>query len=151
MAIDLRRSTRNQDYLPIIVNAVDSADRTLLAGPFSSRIIDISSHGACLLMTQVFKQRYHVFHTAMDHSSHRLELHIDLPSDQEHYTIIARPIWMDLFRQKEITAFKLGVEFTESLEDGKRREIEKAILKEQKQRSSWWVRACAALEMKNTH
>jgi hypothetical protein len=145
MVIELRKSVRNPDYLPVTVNAINSKDGTVLAGPFSSRIIDISSHGACLLMTQIIKDRYHIFHTVQDHASHLLELTINLPPDLIDYSIIARPVWMDIFRQQEISAFKLGIEFIENMEGKKMQKLKTSIMKEQEQRGSWWSRACSAI------
>ena len=150
MVIELRKSVRHPDYLPVIVNAVNSVDGTLLAGPFSSRIIDISSHGACLLMTQIIKDRYHIFHTVQDHASHLLEMTINLPPDLIDYTIVARPIWMDIFRQQEISAFKLGIEFLENLEGEKMQDIRNSLMKDQEKRGTWWSRACSAIEKKRS-
>lgn len=149
MVIELRKSVRNPDYLPITVNAINGVDGALLAGPFSSRIIDISSHGACLLMTQVIKDRYHVFHTVQDHASHLLELTINLPPDLIDYALVARPVWMNVFRQQEISAFKLGIEFAESLEGEKMRHIKNSLMKEQKTRGNWWARACSIIGNKS--
>ncbi len=150
MVIELRKSVRNPDYLPVIVNAINSVDGALLAGPFSSRIIDISSHGACLLMTQIIKDRYHILHTVQDHATHLLELTINLPPDLIDYTITARPVWMNIFRQQEISAFKLGIEFTENLGGEKMRNIKTSLMKEQEQRGTWWSQACSAIEKKGS-
>ena len=150
MVVELRKSVRNSDYLPVAVNAINSVDGTLLAGPFSSRIIDISSHGACLLMTQIIKDRYHIFHTVQDNASHLLELTINLPPDLIDNTITARPVWMDIFRQQEISAFKIGIEFTENLEGKKMRNIQASLMKEQEKRGTWWSRACSAIEQRTS-
>lgn len=150
MVIDQRKSVRNPDYLPVTVNAINSVDGALLAGPFSSRIIDISCHGACLLTTQIIKDRYHIFHTVQDHASHLLELTINLPPDLIDYTIHARPVWMNVFRQQEISAFKLGIEFIESLEGKKMRNIETSLMKGQAKRGNWWSRVCSTIDKKTS-
>ena len=150
MVIELRKSVRNPDYLPVTVNAINGVDGALLAGPFSSRIIDISSNGACLLMTQIIKDRYHIFHTVQDHASHLLKLTINLPPDLIDYAIVARPVWMNIFRQQEISAFKLGIEFIESLEGKKMRDIKTSLMKEQGKRGTWWSRACSTIDKKTS-
>ncbi|RUM36473.1 MAG: hypothetical protein DSY57_05540, partial [Desulfobulbus sp.] len=81
MITELRRSKRVTDYLPILVNAKNEATGRRLAGPFSGRIIDISEHGACLLMTQVMQNTYHVFHSTREEDSRVLQLTINVPPE----------------------------------------------------------------------
>ncbi|PID71746.1 MAG: hypothetical protein CSB34_05565 [Desulfobulbus propionicus] len=141
MNIDLRRSARKNDYLPISVNAVNGVDGSLISGPFSSRIIDLSTHGACLLMTQVLKERYHVFHSTQENQSYLLQLVLNIPPTLIDYTIDTRPVWFDSHRQKGINAFKLGVEFLVSPQGKKMKKIQTAVARNQKARGSWWTKA----------
>jgi len=60
MISELRQAKRITDYLPIGVTAKNGKTGTMIAGPFSGRIINISSTGACLLMSQVMINNYHV-------------------------------------------------------------------------------------------
>lgn len=141
MITDLRRSKREVDYLPILVHAVDGIQGEVLAGPFSSRIIDISSHGACLLMTQVMRDTFHVFHSTREKDSHQLQLSITIPPEVKNPIIItAIPVWLDLFRKNEISAFKMGVEFMVSPEGKQMKKLQKAMQLQQKKRGSWWTR-----------
>ncbi|WP_456384819.1 PilZ domain-containing protein [Desulfolithobacter sp.] len=114
MNTDLRRSKRDRVYLPISVSAQDGISGERLAGPFSSRIIDISLHGACLLMTQVMCGSYHIFHTTRENDSSLLLLHIDIPPEIVNLALPARPVWLDIYHQDQIRAFKMGVEFLTS-------------------------------------
>ncbi len=145
MIIDLRKSTREMDYLPVTVHAVNGVDGVPLAGPFSSRIIDFSSSGACLLMTQVLKDRYHVFHTTRENNSSLLLLTINIPPHSEEYKIQARPVWLNVFSQHNIRAFKIGVEFLSNPKGKYITEIQKALQKGRSKRGKWWADTCAVL------
>ena len=142
MSTEHRRSERIIDYLPIAVHAVDDQDGQPLAGPFSGSIIDISRHGACLLMTQVFHDGFHLFHSTRDTSNAVLQVTIILPPDLNNYTVTGVPIWMDLFRQQKIRAFKMGIDFTENPEANQMKELQKALQKNQEKRGSWWQKHC---------
>lgn len=125
--------------MPILVHAIDGVQSDILAGPFSGRIIDISTHGACLLMTQVMRDRYHVFHSTRENDSNLLQLSISVPPEVINpITISAIPVWLDLFRNNEISAFKMGVEFMVSPEGKQMKKLQKAMHRHQKKRGSWW-------------
>ncbi len=146
MSADSRRSPRLSDYLPLEVQVVHQDDNILVAGPFAGRIIDISHHGACLLMSQVMQNTFHVFHSTRENDSTLLELCISLPPDLDQFHLNARPIWFDLFDQGEIRAFKMGVEFTENTDKARMRELQKAIRINQPHRASWWQLHCRPLQ-----
>ncbi len=149
MSVEHRRSKRIIDYLPLEVHAVDGQDRQILAGPFSGRIIDISSNGACLLMTQVFRNGFHIFHSTRETSDALLQLTINHPPDITNCVLTAVPVWMDLFRQKEISAFKMGIEFTEDPEANQMKELLRALQENQEKRGGWWMRHCKIWGRKN--
>lgn len=138
MSTDLRRSKRQPDYLPIHVNAVDNSN-DIISGPFSGRIIDLSAHGACLLMTQIMVDSYHVFHSTLENDAALLQLTFDLPYEGVNLAITARPVWFDVFRQNEIRAFKMGIEFMDSLEGKQMKKLHQAIKKQQRKRGDWWA------------
>nr|WP_321465043.1 PilZ domain-containing protein [uncultured Desulfobulbus sp.] len=142
MSADSRRSPRLSDYLPLEVLVVHMEDNIFVAGPFAGRIIDISQHGACLLMSQVMQNSFHVFHSTRENDHTILELRISLQPDLEQFLLNARPIWFDLFGQGEIRAFKMGVEFTEHTDKAGMRELQKAIRINQPHRASWWQLHC---------
>ena len=138
MITELRRAKRLTDYLPIVVRARNGVNGKELTGPLSGRIIDISTHGACLLMTQVMSQNFHIFHSTRENDSYLLQLTINLPPDIVNFAIQARPIWMQLFHKDRIRAFKMGVEFITSPEGKQMKHLQRAIRKQQKKRSAWW-------------
>jgi hypothetical protein len=142
MNIEHRRSERIIDFLPLEVHVVGRQEGQIIAGPFSGRIIDISAHGACLLMTQIMHNDFHVFYSTRDTSEAVLRLTIDHPPDIDPCTFTAIPVWMDVFRQQEIRAFKIGVEFTEEQDKKQMQELQAALCNNQKQRGSWWQRHC---------
>lgn len=145
MSVEHRRSPRLTDFLPLEVHVLDRDSTRVLAGPFAGRIIDISMHGACLLMSQVFRDGFHLFHTTRDNDSALLHLTFAQPPDLAGLTLIALPVWMDLYRLRGISAFKMGVDFTENPEAQQMKELQRAIRQNQEQRASWWQRSLATL------
>ena len=139
MNADQRRSQRIIDYLPLEVYAVGRKSGRCLAGPFSGRIIDISLHGACLLMTQVLHNGFHIFHSTQKNSDLLLQLTIDQPPDLNRCILTATPVWLDLFQRQQIRAFKMGIEFTDTPDGMQMRELQEALHRNRKERARWWV------------
>ncbi len=138
MNTDLRRSKRYADFLPISVMALPEGESTRSVGPFSGRIIDISRHGACLLMTQVLQKNYHLYHTTQENEESILELHINIPPELRDLSIPSRPIWIKPFQIEDIKAFRLGVNFLVSPEGEEMQRLEKELMKKQKDRDELW-------------
>ena len=120
------------DYIPIEVTAQNEITGKMTAGPFSARIINISANGSCLLMDQVMIRNYHIFHSTREDDTRFLQLTINLPPDIVEYTVAARPIWMNLFRQNDIHAFKIGVEFLTDTDKQKIKQLLVAIIRHNK-------------------
>jgi len=139
MISELRFAKRHLDYLPIGVIAKDEEDGKTLAGPFSGRIIDISITGACLLMTQVLSNKYHVFYSTKEKESFFLQLVINLPPDINDLNIPAQPVWMNLYQQDEVRAYKMGVEFMANPEGERIKQLMAALARQQKKRAEWWL------------
>ena len=104
MDFETRRSQRILDYLPLEVRVVGKQDSRILAAPFSGRIIVLSAHGACLLMSQVMHNNFHVFHSTREVDDCVLQLMIDHPPDLNQCMLLAQPVWVGLGRQEEIRA-----------------------------------------------
>jgi len=111
MISKFRQSKRINDYIPVAITVHNETTGKMVAGPFSGKIINISNIGSCLLMRQVMMGSYHIFHSTREDDALFLQVTIDLPPDIVHCKIPARPIWMNLFHQDEIRAFKMGIEF----------------------------------------
>ena len=139
MISELRIAKRLVDYLPIRLTAQHGVSGKTVAGPFSSRIIDISTTGACLLVTQVMIGSYHIFHSTRENDSLFLQLTFNLPPDIMNFNIAARPVWMDVFRQDEIRAFKMGVEFMTNPDGQQMKQLMSALSRQQKKRAAWWA------------
>ena len=120
------------DYIPIEVTAQNEITGKLTAGPFAARIINISAAGSCLLMDQVMIRGYHIFHSTREDDARFLQLTINLPPDIVDYTVAARPIWMNLFRQNDIRAFKMGVKFLINNDKQKIKHLLAAIIRHNK-------------------
>lgn len=139
MITDLRRSKRFTDFLPISVSAVSGTGNTTLAGPFSGRIIDISRHGACLLMTQVLLKTYHVYHSTLENSANRLHLYINIPPDLVNFTLPAVPVWLRPFVLDDIKVFRMGVDFLLHPDSEQVQRLEKVMQKKQAERDQLWT------------
>jgi hypothetical protein len=130
------------DFLPLEVRVIHHPDGRILAGPFAGRIIDISRHGACLLMSQVMHHTFHVFHSTQETDAAALQLAISLSPDSPEHLLNARPVWLALFDHESIRAFKMGVEFTEDPEQKTMRDLREAMQANQGQRAGWWRQHC---------
>ncbi len=125
----LRRSKRYDRFLPISVVAIDGDEDTTKAGPFQGRIINISRHGACLLMSQVMMNTFHIFHSTKESDSVFLQLTINIQPEIIECKIPSRPIWMDIFQEGDLHAFKIGVEFMINPEGEQMIQLEQVISK----------------------
>lgn len=125
----LRRSRRYDRFLPISVTAFSGENDSESIGPFSGRIINISRHGACLLMSQVLVNSYHLFHSTKENDSSFLQVTINVQPEIKDCKIPSRPIWMDIFEEGEIRAFRIGVEFMINPEGEQMKSLEQVISK----------------------
>lgn len=138
MITDLRKSKRYIDFLPISVSAKSGVKNSFVAGPFSGRIVDISRHGACLLMTQVMSKSFHIFHSTKEDDSLFLELYINIPPDLVAFVLPARPVWLNTFNMEDIRAFRMGVNFLMNPDGEKMKHLERIMGQKQKQREEHW-------------
>ena len=127
MKADLRRSTRYADFLPITVTVGSMHDETILAGPFSVRIVDISNHGVSLLLTQVMVHSFHIFHSTRENEAAALRLQIKLPHSQDSVLIPARPVWLHAEESGDFKVFRMGVHFLTPIDNNLLLKINKMI------------------------
>lgn len=111
MNTDLRRSRRFTDFLAVSVHACKDANGDRKIGPFAGRIINISRHGVCLLMSLGILDSYDLFRSTYKNDSLHLEIQGSLPVDIDTFSLSGRPVWMDPFVLDDIRAFKMGVDF----------------------------------------
>jgi hypothetical protein len=81
------------------------------AGPFSGRIINISRHGACLLMSLGDLDAYQVYSSTRKNDSSYIDIHGCIETEADKFNLPARPVWADPIIMDDIRAFKMGVEF----------------------------------------
>ncbi|GAB4343999.1 MAG: hypothetical protein Kow0089_20210 [Desulfobulbaceae bacterium] len=106
-----RRSQRYTDFLPVSVTARRTDSESPEAGPFSARIVDVSRHGACLLLTQVMMRSFHIFHSTRDDEAIDLVLHLTVPAGTDPVEVKARPVWLNSGKIDDIKVFRMGVDF----------------------------------------
>lgn len=111
MITEMRRSKRYNDFIAISIIAHNGVRGTTKTSPLSGRIINISKHGACLLIPRVVSKSYHLFHSTRQNDSSFLELKGTLQQQPEKFKIPARPVWFKAFNVDDIEAFNMGVEF----------------------------------------
>ncbi|GAB4344004.1 MAG: hypothetical protein Kow0089_20220 [Desulfobulbaceae bacterium] len=129
MTRDSRRSKRYNRFLPIGVLALDIESNEVLAGPFPGRIINISRHGACLLMSQVLSSSFHLYHSIKEQDNTCIQLTINIQPEITNCRIPGRPVWMDIFREGDIRAFKIGIEFLTDPEGDDMLHLEQVVSK----------------------
>ncbi|NIA05625.1 MAG: hypothetical protein GWP11_06625 [Proteobacteria bacterium] len=129
MITEMRRSKRYNDFIAISIIAHNGIRGETKAGPFSGRIINISRHGACLLMPRVENKSYHLFHSTRQDDSSFLELKGTIQRYPDKFRIPARPVWLESFNMDDIEAFNMGVEFMLSPEGERMTKIIEAVNK----------------------
>ncbi len=111
MNSELRRSKRYNDFVAITVMAHNGMNGAREAGPFSGRIINISRHGACLLMSLGDLDAYQVYSSTRKNDSSYIDIHGSFETGEDRFNLPARPVWADPIIMDDIRAFKMGVEF----------------------------------------
>lgn len=127
MTQDLRNSQRYNRFLPIGVQAIDTGTNKVVAGPYPGRVINISRHGACLLMSQISTNTFHLFHSVRDNNTLCIQLTINIQPEIMNCKILGQPVWMDVFHEGDIHAFRLGIKFTEDAENDEMLHLEQVI------------------------
>lgn len=129
MTRESRRSKRYSRFLPIGITALDCSSNEIMAGPFPGRIINISRHGACLLMSRLTSNSFHIYHSVNESDTICLQLTINIQPEIINTIIPGRPIWLDTFREGDIHAYKLGVEFINDAECEDMMHLEQVVKK----------------------
>jgi hypothetical protein len=114
MNTELRRSKRYNDFLAVSVLARNGVNGNNEVGPFAGRIVNLSRHGACLLMSLGILDSYNVYRSTYKNATLHLEIQGNIPHDIDNFTLSGRPVWMDPIVIDDIRAFKMGVNFISS-------------------------------------
>ena len=131
MNTDLRRSKRYKDFLAVSVFARNQVNGNREIGPFAGRIINISRHGTCLLISLFLLDSYNVYRSTFKNDSMHLEIQGNMPHNTDKFTLSARPVWMDPVVIDDIRAFKMGVDFISSADSDQSEDIIDNITSEQ--------------------
>lgn len=129
MTEELRNSNRYNRFLPISVQALDCCNNEIIAGPYPGRIINISRYGACLLLSQMVINSFHMFHSIKESDTMCLQLTINIQPEIINCRLPGQPVWMSSFREGDIHAFKMGVRFTNDPETDEMKHLEEVVLK----------------------
>lgn len=111
MHFESRRSKRYTEFIPVSVFVCQEGGEELLAGPFPGTIVDICSYGACLLMSRIKQNTFHVYHSTRSNKSAFLHIKIDGHPDLKGAYIDARPVWLNTFQREDFRERMIGVEF----------------------------------------
>ena len=111
MSSDLRSCKRHTDFTPVSVFVKTEGSNDYLAGPFPGTVVDICSNGACLLMSKVNHDSFHIFHSTREEISAYLYMKINLPHLLKSVTIEARPVWLNTFQREDFHERMIGIEF----------------------------------------
>ena len=125
MNSEQRRSKRFTDFLPIFLNV--TRGQQVISGPFPARIVNISHHGARLLMTRVMKESFHVFHSTREDDALSLQLVFTIAEQENEIAVHARPVWLDSTQMDDIKVFTMGIDFMGRIDDHTLRQLSKRM------------------------
>ena len=111
MTTNLRRSQRYNDFISVSIVARNQTNGSREIGPYAGRIINISRHGACVLMSLGTLESYDVYRSTYNNNTMCLEIEGSTLQENKNFTLSGRPVWMDPFILDDLRAFKMGVEF----------------------------------------
>jgi hypothetical protein len=111
MLKNLRRLTRKKLFLHITISVKNVTTGVMLPDSFAGHITDMTKHGACLLVNKIMAGSFHLFHSTRENDLLILQLTISDPHDGGQHTVNAHPLWFDLFHDKQLRGFKIGVTF----------------------------------------
>ena len=127
MTKESRKSNRYNRFLPLSLQALNCYNNEIVAGPYPGRIINISRHGACLLLSQIVTNSFHMYHSTKENDTMCLQMTINIQPEIINCRIPGQPVWMDIFREGDIHAFKMGLEFTCDAETDEMQHLEEVV------------------------
>lgn len=116
----------------------DGPRGTVIAGPASGRLNDISSLGARIRIAKIFTDTCHLFYDPRDNPAHVLYLEFILAEDTDtNIPIPVQPVWFDRIEDEEIYPFAMGVKFLFSADDDELRRLIKKVREIHRADGSW--------------
>ena len=80
-------------------------------------------------MSQVMANSFHLYYSTKETLTLFLQLTINIQPEIIDCRIPGQPVWLDVFREGEIRAFKIGVEFLVNADDEQMLHLEQVIQK----------------------
>lgn len=106
------RPPRIETSLPTLVQLQETSSGQPLSPKASATIVNFSTNGACLIVSQLIVDKQHLFYDTLDSDSCNLLLRTgETDKDSKTFTIGARSVWMDSCDFNGKPAFKIGVLF----------------------------------------
>jgi hypothetical protein len=118
MSSDQRHEPRHREFIPVSVTALEHGSGRKLAGPLGGRLINISRHGACLLMSTPAATAEGLSTTSANGKDSLLEIRGTLPEGETPFTLAARAVWSTPMVVDDMHGLQMGVQFADQLEDG---------------------------------
>ena len=112
MNTDLRRSKRFADFFPVTITAQNQSIESTFAEPYTARVINISRHGACLLLSMKTSDSSELLRSASSATNISIEIINSAQEPEQNMTLTGHPVWMDSFALDDLQAMKMGIEFT---------------------------------------
>lgn len=111
MKSESRKCKRYTEFIPVSVFVCQEGSEEILAGPFPGTIVDVCCNGACLLMSRITQNTFHVYHSTRKNISAFLHIRIDFHPRLGEAYINARPVWLNTFQREDFHERMIGVEF----------------------------------------
>jgi len=125
-----------RSHLPIEITAQHASTGKIVAGPLRGKLFDLSKNSACLLMSEIMDETYHLFYSTQEDNRLFLNIFFDLPPAlDEHFKVTAIPLWFNIFQQGQIRNFIMGVEFTQNIEEKTVRKLLAGVARHRKEMS----------------
>lgn len=118
MSTDQRHEQRHKEFIPVSVTALDTGKGRRQSGPLGCRLINISRHGACLLMSAAAAGVEGLTATSANGKNSLLEIRGALPGDETPFTLSARAVWSSPMIIDDMQGWQMGVQFADQLEEG---------------------------------
>ena len=114
MNSESRKSKRYTDVTPVTLTLRKSTTNDVATGPFTGKIMDICSNGACLMMPQAFIDSCHVFQSAQEAGWLYVELPVQQRLDTAGMYLSAQPVWLNTLQNDNFLEKMMSVEFLEN-------------------------------------
>jgi len=111
-----KKTLRNS--LPVEITAQHAGTKKIMAGPLQGKLFDFSKHTACLMLSQIMDETYHLFYSTQEDNLLFLNIFLETHlSCCEQCKLTALPLWFNIFQQEQIRNFIMGIEFTRNTEE----------------------------------